>query len=85
VEAVRRGRALLPHPEVQWIDDEHALITRQVVAFLTGVHVSSLRRNLRQVACHVQTKQPLYELQETKRRLAEREQRLATRHTLTAS
>jgi hypothetical protein len=64
---VRRGRALLPHPEPLRDDTGRIVVTRQVIVFLTGVHVSFIRRNLQPVACHLVGKVPLYDVEEAQR------------------
>jgi len=52
---VRRGRALLPHPEPVQDDSGRWIASRQVVAKLTGRHPDLIRKRVPVVACHVPT------------------------------
>lgn len=69
---MRRGRALLPHPEVHYDDNGREIVTRQVIAFLTKAPMTSIRRNLQPIACHVDTKAPLYDADDARKWLATR-------------
>ena len=71
----RRGRALLPHPTVQYDDSGREIVTRQVIAFLTDAPMTSIRRHLSPVACHVETKAPLYDTDDARKWLATRRTR----------
>ncbi|WP_157936896.1 hypothetical protein [Geodermatophilus chilensis] len=72
---MRRGRALLPHPEPQYDDTGRTVVTRQLIVFTTGAHISWVRRNLQPVACHTGTRAPLYDVDDAKIKLATRAQR----------
>ena len=72
---MRRGRALLPHPSPLRDDTGRILLTRQLISATTGVHISSIRRNLQPVACHLLGKVPLYDIEEA--------EELASRHAST--
>lgn len=52
---MRRGRALLPHPEPLRDDTGRWIASRQVVAELIGRHPDMVRKRVPVVACHVPT------------------------------
>lgn len=68
---MRRGRALLPHPESFQDDTGRWLGTRQVVATLTGRHPDLIRKRVPAVACHVPSGCLLVDFADVDRVLAE--------------
>lgn len=69
---MRRGRALLPHPEpVRTSTRELASI--RVLAHVLGVHVDRVRRAARPVACDVATRAHLLDAGEVQARLRPRD------------
>lgn len=64
---MRRGRALLPHPQPLRDDTGRILLTRQLISLTTGVHISTIRRQLQPVACHLHGKVPLYDIEEAQK------------------
>lgn len=73
---MRRGRALLPHPEPKWVDGR-MLVSRQLVAKTTGLHIDMVRRSVPAVACDVATRAWLVDLDEAEKRLADKRRRVA--------
>lgn len=75
---MRRGRALLPHPRP--VDDGcgDTLISRPLIATMTGEHPSAIRRGCTPVAVHVATRCHLYRRSEVEAWLATRPEKPPT-------
>lgn len=60
----RRGRALLPHPAPLTTPDGRRLVSRHLVAHVTGRHIDTVRKRIPPVACDVTTRVALLDLDE---------------------
>jgi len=67
---MRRGRALLPHPQSFQDDTGRWLGTRQVVAKVTGRHPDLIRKRVPVVACHIPSGCLLVDFDDVERVLA---------------